>query len=110
MVWKMCVAQLCIHMQAVAVGSNWAAAATTKQYLRIYSNKAVQLSVLALPGPIVAMAGYKKHLALVYHRTPAVLNCQNLELRLLNIEKEVCEATVHLGTIFNEIHQETGPN
>jgi chromosome transmission fidelity protein 4 len=82
----------------VAIGANWAAAATSKQFLRIYSERAVQRAVVALPGPVVAMAGYKKHLAVVYHRTPAVFDRQNLELRLFDVETEQCDATISLGS------------
>lgn len=84
-------------IMAVAIGADWAAAATSKQYLRVYSERAVQRAVVALPGPVVTMAGHKKHLAVVYHRTPAVLDRQNLELRLYNIDTEQCEATISLG-------------
>lgn len=79
------------------MGSQWAAAATTKQFLRIYTEKASQKAIITLPGPVVAMVGYKKHLAVVYHRTPAVLDRQNLELRLFDLETEGCEVTIPLG-------------
>jgi len=82
---------------AIAVGSNWAAGATSKQFLRIYSDRAVQKAVMALPGPVVTMAGYRKHLAIVYHRTPPVQDRQHLELRLLNVETETCEAMLPVG-------------
>ena len=53
---------------AVAVGATWCACATSAGYLRLFSLSGIPLAVLSLPGPVVAMAGGARHLAIAYHR------------------------------------------
>lgn len=55
--------------QAVAVGAGWAAVATSKKYLRIFSSTGLQLAVLWLRGPVLCMAGSRERLAVVSHST-----------------------------------------
>lgn len=58
------------HTQAITVGGSWCAVATNAGALRILSTGGIQLSILALPGPVVAMAAHENLLAVAYHLTP----------------------------------------
>ena len=60
------------EVTAVAVGGTWCACATTALYLRVYTPTGAPLAVLAVPGPVVALAGAGSHLAVVYHRGGAL--------------------------------------
>ena len=50
-----------------ALGDSWVACGTSKQLLRIFSSGGIQSSILALPGPIVSMAGHGERLMVVWH-------------------------------------------
>jgi hypothetical protein len=58
------------HTQAITVGGSWCAVATNAGALRILSTGGIQLSILSLPGPVVAMAAHENLLAVAYHLTP----------------------------------------
>ncbi|KAL3687304.1 hypothetical protein R1sor_013613 [Riccia sorocarpa] len=55
------------EVKAVAVGDGWVAAATSLDYLRIYSESGRQKYLFSLTGPVVSMAGRKQLLAVVTH-------------------------------------------
>ncbi len=73
------------YVKAIAMGSKWAAAATSRQYVRVFSSSGVQLSVFSLPGPAVCMAGSKNLLAIAYHRIMPVKGTLALSLLSLSI-------------------------
>ncbi|CAN0317268.1 unnamed protein product, partial [Laminaria digitata] len=45
------------NVLGVAVGRGWAAAATDRQLLRLFTASGLQGETIMLPGPIVTMAG-----------------------------------------------------
>lgn len=49
------------------LGDSWVACGTSKHLLRIFSVGGIQSSILALPGPIVSMAGHGDRLLVVWH-------------------------------------------
>ncbi|OAE24831.1 hypothetical protein AXG93_4242s1030 [Marchantia polymorpha subsp. ruderalis] len=55
------------EVKAVAVGDGWVAAATSLDYLRIYTESGRQKHLFSLTGPVVAMTSYQQHLAVVTH-------------------------------------------
>jgi hypothetical protein len=55
------------HVDCLAVGKGWAAVATSKNYLRIFSSTGIQLSISQFVGQVIAMTGYETSLAIVYH-------------------------------------------
>ncbi|KAG6556808.1 hypothetical protein Mapa_001755 [Marchantia paleacea] len=55
------------EVKAVAVGNGWVAAATSLDYLRIYTESGRQKYLFSLTGPVVAMTSYQQHLAVVTH-------------------------------------------
>ncbi|KAL2629278.1 hypothetical protein R1flu_013964 [Riccia fluitans] len=57
------------EVKAVAVGDRWVAAATSLDYLRIYSESGRQRYLFSLTGPVVSMAGQKQLLAVITHVT-----------------------------------------
>ena len=50
------------EIMAVACGDDWLAVATDRRNLRMYSCGGMQLEIISLPGPVVALAGYKKEI------------------------------------------------
>ncbi len=55
------------------------------QYLRVFQAGGTQGSILCTPGNVVTMAGEGPMLAVVYHRSPPVLDCQVLAYMLFRI-------------------------
>lgn len=70
---------------AVAAGRGWCAVATTRNYLRVFSASGLQLSVLCLAGPAVALAGLGSRLGVVYHRGPPLDDTPALETQVLDL-------------------------
>ncbi|KAK8731115.1 hypothetical protein OTU49_007806, partial [Cherax quadricarinatus] len=54
-------------IQAVCLGSGWLAVATDRRNLRIFSTSGIQRDILAIPGPVVCLAGFEDQIMLVYH-------------------------------------------
>jgi len=52
---------------SVAVGARWAAVATTRQWVRLFTFSGLQEGVVSVPGPIVTMVGRGDLLAIFYH-------------------------------------------
>eukprot|EP00743_Colponemidia_sp_Colp-15_P005428 GILK01005834.1.p1 GENE.GILK01005834.1~~GILK01005834.1.p1 ORF type:complete len:1072 (+),score=257.64 GILK01005834.1:57-3218(+) len=75
--------------EAVALSSKWSAVATSKRNVRIFSYCGVQLDIFTLAGPVVAMAGFGRFLAVVYHSAPPCEGEQVLSYILYNIEPKV---------------------
>ncbi|KAL6552609.1 hypothetical protein OROHE_007973 [Orobanche hederae] len=74
------------ELRAIALGNAWVAAATSLNFLRIFSEGGLQRQVLSLDGPVVSAAGYKDELAVVTHISPTLpMNEQMLEFRVFNI-------------------------
>lgn len=55
-------------VRALCLGRRWAAVATSKLMLRLFSIGGVQREVFSLPGNVVAMATHGEQLLIVYHR------------------------------------------
>lgn len=53
---------------AVAVGNSWLAVATDTNNLRIFCLAGTQRQVVAIPGSLVCLAGYKDKLLSIFHR------------------------------------------
>ncbi|GAB5030478.1 wd repeat and hmg-box dna-binding protein partial [Nannochloropsis oceanica] len=52
---------------SVAVGTRWAAVATTRQWVRLFTFSGLQEGMVSFPGPIVTMVGRGDLLAIFYH-------------------------------------------
>ncbi len=52
---------------SVAVGTRWAAVATSRQWVRLFTFSGLQEAIVAMPGPIVTMVGKGDMLAVFYH-------------------------------------------
>jgi WD40 repeat protein len=81
------------NAEAVAIGSNWCALATSYLNLRIFNHQGLELAVYALERLVVALAGYENILAIVLHEGVPLLGCQALKVRLIDAEvgKMLCE-------------------
>ncbi|XP_027168941.1 WD repeat and HMG-box DNA-binding protein 1-like [Coffea eugenioides] len=74
------------EVRAVALGTTWVAAATSLNFLRIFSDSGLQRYILSLDGPVVTLVGLKDELAVVTHSSPALpSDGQMLEFRVLNV-------------------------
>ncbi len=69
----------------VATGDHWAAVATTKHRLRLFSSAGLQQSILCLSGPVVTMVGSGPHLAIVHHAANPFALTQNLVYAVLDV-------------------------
>nr|XP_053630498.1 WD repeat and HMG-box DNA-binding protein 1-like [Cherax quadricarinatus] len=72
-------------IQAVCLGSGWLAVATDRRNLRIFSTSGIQRDILAIPGPVVCLAGFEDQIMLVYHGGMGVCGDQHLESIVLNV-------------------------
>eukprot|EP00043_Microstomoeca_roanoka_P017979 m.189568 g.189568 ORF g.189568 m.189568 type:complete len:1080 (+) comp16746_c1_seq1:144-3383(+) len=90
------------EIECVAVGNgdvSFVAAATSKRYVRIFSNNGVAQHVICLDGPVVTMAAHNTKLMIIYHRGLGVNGNQNMGVHLLDIEKKttICKTGVLLS-------------
>ena len=69
----------------VAVGAGWAAVATSKGLLRIFSSTGVQLHVYWLKGPAVTMVGSDSQLAVFYNAGQPVDGTSRINVELYSI-------------------------
>ena len=76
---------LCLPLQAIALGGTWAAVATDKRHLRIFTIGGAQRQVLTLPGPVVAMSGYSSQLLVALHLSNPLPDEQALGVKLLDL-------------------------
>lgn len=56
-----------VCVQAVTLGLGWVAVATDKRLVRLFSIGGMQREVIAIPGPVVCLAGHGNQLLAVYH-------------------------------------------
>lgn len=75
-------------LQAVAVGDNWTSIATNKLQLRVFTLTGVQLHIMSIPGPVVAMSGHGSFLLVVYHAGNPLPNEQSLGFKLLDLQRQ----------------------
>ncbi|XP_048577414.1 WD repeat and HMG-box DNA-binding protein 1 isoform X2 [Nematostella vectensis] len=73
------------HIEAIAVGSTWAAVATSKLMVRILTITGIQRQVFSLPGPVVAMSGHLNQLVLTYHAGNPLPDEQALGVKVLDL-------------------------
>lgn len=69
----------------VAVGAGWAAVATSKGLLRIFSSTGVQLHVYWLKGPIVTLVGSDSQLAVFYSSGQPVDGTSRINVELYSL-------------------------
>ena len=70
----------------MAVGSSFAAVATDKRFLRIFTIGGVQGDILSLPGSVVCMSGHKNQLMVVFHINNPLPGEQALAVKLLDLK------------------------
>ncbi|XP_076066619.1 chromosome transmission fidelity 4 isoform X2 [Oratosquilla oratoria] len=69
----------------VCLGNGWVAVGTDKRNLRIYTTAGFQRDMLAIPGPVVCLAGFENLLMVVFHNGLGVMGDQNLGYIVLNV-------------------------
>ncbi|KAL1213187.1 Protein ENHANCER OF LHP1 1 [Cardamine amara subsp. amara] len=76
------------EVKVVATGSDWVAAVTSLNLLRIFSEGGLQKHIISLDGPVVTAIGCKDQLAVVTHVSDCLpSNEQVMEFRLFNIPR-----------------------
>lgn len=73
---------------AVAVGNSWLAVATDNFNLRIFCLAGTQRQVLATPGKLVCLAGYKDKLLVIFHCGVGLPDEQNMWYQVMTISPE----------------------
>eukprot|EP00698_Gefionella_okellyi_P009400 TRINITY_DN2384_c0_g1_i4.p1 TRINITY_DN2384_c0_g1~~TRINITY_DN2384_c0_g1_i4.p1 ORF type:complete len:891 (+),score=217.32 TRINITY_DN2384_c0_g1_i4:27-2675(+) len=79
---------------SVAASTTFVCVATTAGYLRAFTCSGVQLSITALPGPIVAMVAHERSLRIVYHGAPAQGAQQFFRMQTINIYSRLSSSPV----------------
>ena len=72
--------------------------ATDRRNLRLFSCGGVQLEVLSLPGPVVALAGCKKEIAVAVHMGMPLPGNQAIGIAVLNVGGKI-----HRNTSFTPL-------
>ncbi len=81
----------------VAAGDHWAAVATTKHRIRLFSSAGLQQSILCLSGPVVTMVGSGPLLAIVHHASNPFAHTQNLIYSVMDI----AQVLQHTDTVYH---------
>lgn len=90
-------------VRALCLGQGWAAVATSKLMLRLFSIGGVQREVFSLPGPVVCMTGHGEQLLIVYHRGTHSFNFYRSSCYCLNYIISSCIhtwSTCHIKETF----------
>eukprot|EP00826_Nyctotherus_ovalis_P017650 TRINITY_DN1520_c0_g1_i9.p1 TRINITY_DN1520_c0_g1~~TRINITY_DN1520_c0_g1_i9.p1 ORF type:complete len:676 (+),score=210.29 TRINITY_DN1520_c0_g1_i9:102-2129(+) len=86
--------------KALAIGSHWAAVATSKGYVRVFSHEGVQKRIFCMEG-LVTMCGYENLLAIVYHQSAPLSGSQRMGVRMVDVKDDlrvVLDAPVALSS------------
>ncbi|XP_038044137.1 WD repeat and HMG-box DNA-binding protein 1-like [Patiria miniata] len=73
------------NIKCLTLGRGWLAVATDKRLVRLFSIGGMQREILAIPGPVVCLAGHGNQLIIVYHAGTGVPGEQCLGVQLLHI-------------------------
>ncbi|EGD80564.1 hypothetical protein PTSG_01156 [Salpingoeca rosetta] len=89
------------EIECIAVGSgetSFIAAATNKNYIRLYSNNGVVLDVFCIDGPVVTMAAHENKLMIIHHSAAGVKSNQHMRAVVLDVDAKsvVCRTNVPL--------------
>lgn len=84
------------NIEAITIGSNWLAVATSMRLIRLFSIGGIQLEIFSIPGPVVCMIAYNKTLAIIYHQGFGIPGDQNLMMMLYSIN---CKKQLFLNPI-----------
>jgi chromosome transmission fidelity protein 4 len=74
------------EIQCLALGEGWAAIATDKRNVRIFSIGGIQKHLFSTAGPIVTIAANGSQLAIVYHLCHGLPGDQCLWVKWINVE------------------------
>ena len=69
--------------ECLATGSQFVAVGTSSNLMRIFSPSGIQLAILTLPGPPIALAAHGHQLATVWHSGNGLDGNQNLHYAVL---------------------------
>eukprot|EP00095_Tigriopus_kingsejongensis_P011218 maker-scaffold1959_size23944-snap-gene-0.6 protein:Tk11218 transcript:maker-scaffold1959_size23944-snap-gene-0.6-mRNA-1 annotation:"wd repeat and hmg-box dna-binding protein 1" len=72
---------------AICCGRDWLAAATDRRLLRIFSSGGNQWEILALPGPILALAGHENWLMVTCHTGMALPGSPSVSFAVFDLRK-----------------------
>ena len=73
----------------MAIGSSFAAVATNKRFLRVFTIGGVQRHIFSFPGPVVCMSGYRDQLMVVYHMDNPLPGEQALAVKCLDLKQNL---------------------
>ena len=71
----------------LCVGARWCAVGTDLNYVRIFSTDGgMQLFVLCVGTPLVAMAAHENFLVILTHNGVPVIGSQNIRMRVIDVD------------------------
>ena len=73
----------------MTIGSSFAAVATNKRFLRIFTIGGVQRHVFSIAGPVVCMSGYKDQVMFAYHKENPLPGEQALAVKFLDLKQNL---------------------
>jgi chromosome transmission fidelity protein 4 len=76
-------------VEVLGIGSHWAAAYTSKSFIRVFSHEGVQRFIFCMEAPVVVMCGYEDLLAVAYHQSVPLSGTQRVNLRIYNVKREL---------------------
>jgi len=76
-------------VEVLGIGSHWATAYTSKNFVRVFSHEGVQRFIFCMEAPVVAMCGYEDLLSIVYHQSVPLSGTQRMNVRIYNVKKDL---------------------
>lgn len=73
-------------IEALAIGEDWIAVATSERLIRIFSLGGIQRDIFSIPGPVVCLSAHTNQLLIAYHRGMGLPGDQCLGVHLMTVE------------------------
>lgn len=73
------------NIREIAMGSNFAAAATSRSFVRLYSPEGNEFFVLGCKDSVIGLAAFETHLAILKHSGIPLQNEQTLSLQIMDV-------------------------
>lgn len=73
------------RIESIALGTQWAACYTDKNFIRLFSHEGIQKSLFFQSSMVVSMTGYENLLVVVYHAGMPLYDHQQLKFKIIDI-------------------------
>ncbi|XP_078314086.1 WD repeat and HMG-box DNA-binding protein 1-like [Crassostrea virginica] len=75
-----------VEIEAVTIGEDWIAVASSDRIIRIFSLGGLQRDLFSIPGPVVCLSAHTNQLLIAYHRGMGLPGEQCLGVHLMTVE------------------------